>query len=91
MKKSKDKPTVSDETTLLSPGLEGNSEPKQESKEKKKFKETKLFKFLEEKVPGVLDVVDDYFPPAKILTALVKPEESLSLEDAHEFKKLLLD
>lgn len=58
--------------------------------EKKPFKDTKLGKFLKEKVPGVLDVVDDYFPPAKILTALVG-KESLPPEDQSEFVKLLQD
>lgn len=58
--------------------------------EKKPFKDTKLGKFLKEKVPGVLDVVDDYFPPAKILTALVG-KESLPPEDQSEFLKLLQD
>lgn len=53
----------------------------------KPFKETKLGKFLSDKVPGVLDVVDDYFPPAKILTALVG--KNLPPEDQLEFEKLL--
>jgi hypothetical protein len=56
---------------------------------KKPFKETKLGQFLKEKVPGVLDVVDDYFPPAKILTALVG--KNLPPEDQLQFEKLLLD
>lgn len=59
------------------------------SKEKKPFKETKLGKFLTDKVPGVLDVVDDYFPPAKVLTALVG--KSLPPEDQLEFERLLKD
>lgn len=57
------------------------------SKERKKLKDTALGKFLSEKVPGVLDVVDDYFPPAKILTALVG--KNLPPEDQIEFDKLL--
>lgn len=57
------------------------------SKERKPFKESKLGKFLSEKVPGVLDVVDDYFPPAKILTALVG--KNLPPEDQIEFDRLL--
>jgi hypothetical protein len=56
---------------------------------KKPFKDTKLGKFLKEKVPGVLDVVDDYFPPAKVLTALVG--KNLPPEDQIEFERLLLD
>lgn len=56
-------------------------------KEKKKFRDTGLGKFLSEKVPGVLDVVDDFFPPAKILTALVG--KNLPPEDQIEFEKLL--
>lgn len=57
------------------------------SREKKKFKDTTIGKFISEKVPGVLDVVDDYFPPAKILTALVG--KNLPPEDQIEFDKLL--
>lgn len=57
------------------------------SREKKKFKETAIGKFISEKVPGVLDVVDDYFPPAKILTALVG--KNLPPEDQVEFEKLM--
>jgi hypothetical protein len=60
------------------------------SKERKKFKDTKLGQFLKDKVPGVLDVVDDFFPPAKILTALVG-KESLPPEDSIEFERLLRD
>lgn len=55
---------------------------------KKPFKDTKLGEFLRTKVPGVLDIVDDYFPPAKILTALVG-KASLPPEDQAEFDKLL--
>lgn len=58
-------------------------------KEKKPFSETKLGKFLSEKVPGVLDVVDDYFPPAKLLTALVG--QKLSPEEQNQFEALLLE
>lgn len=56
-------------------------------KEKKAFKETKLGKFLSDKVPGVLDVVDDFFPPVKVLTALVG--KNLPPEDQIEFDRLL--
>lgn len=58
-------------------------------KEKKKFKETAVGKFLSEKVPGVLDVVDDYFPPAKFLTALVG--QKLTPEEQTQFESLLLE
>lgn len=56
---------------------------------KKPFRDSKLGKFLSEKVPGVLDVVDDYFPPAKILSALVG--KNLPPEDQIEFERLLKD
>lgn len=59
-------------------------------KEKKKFKDTKVGKFITEKAPGILDAVDDVFPPAKILTALVG-NEKLSPEETTEFNKLLLE
>lgn len=57
--------------------------------EKKKFKDTKVGKFLSEKVPGVLDVIDDHFPPAKILTYLVG--EKLTPEEQVQFNQLLAD
>jgi hypothetical protein len=53
-------------------------------KEKKKFKDTKLGKILKEKAPKVLDMVDDYFPPAKILTALVGNEPSITPQQKQE-------
>lgn len=56
---------------------------------KKKFKDTKVGKFLQEKLPNVLDAVDDIFPPAKILTALVG--EQLPPEQKLELDKLLLE
>jgi hypothetical protein len=59
------------------------------SKEKKKFKDTVVGKFITERVPGVLDAIDDVFPPAKLLTALVG--KSLSPEDQIKFNTLLLD
>lgn len=45
------------------------------SKEKKKFADTGLGKFLKVNAPKVLDVVDDYFPPVKIITELLKGED----------------
>jgi hypothetical protein len=54
---------------------------------KKPFKETKVGKWLTENAPNVLDTVDDYFPPAKILTAIVKGT-SIPDEKKLEFEKL---
>jgi hypothetical protein len=53
-------------------------------KEKKKFKDTKLGKALKEKAPKILDMVDDYFPPAKILTALVSSDPTTTPQQKQE-------
>ena len=41
------------------------------------FKDTKVGKLFIEKAPHVLDVIDDYFPPIKLLTALVTKDASI--------------
>lgn len=56
---------------------------------KKKLKDTKIGKFIADKAPQVLDVVDDFFPPAKILTQLVEP--TLSEDDKLAFRSLILE
>jgi hypothetical protein len=59
-------------------------------KEKKKFKDTKVGKWLSTNAPDILDTVDDYFPPAKILTSIVKGS-TLSDEKKIEFEKIALE
>lgn len=54
----------------------------------KKLKDTKVGSWLKTNVPGVLDAVDDYFPPAKVLTALVKGQK-IPDEKMVEFEQLL--
>lgn len=56
---------------------------------KKLFTNLKIGQWLKEKAPEVLDVVDDYLPPVKVLTALVSKNGSMSPEDNLEFGKLL--
>jgi len=59
----------------------------------KPFKETKVGKFLANNAPHVLDIVDDIFPPAKIITELLKgddlpPEKKIELEKLlHEYEQ----
>lgn len=55
---------------------------------KKKFTETAIGKFLSEKAPKLLSVVDDYFPPAKLLTALIGGDPDMSAEDKAEALRL---
>ena len=45
-------------------------------KERKKFKDTKVGIFLKDKFPAILDIADDYLPPLKILTTLLKSNVS---------------
>lgn len=52
-----------------------------EKKERKKFKDTKVGKFLAKNGPKILDVVDDYCPPLKVLTAIITNDKDLSEED----------
>jgi len=56
---------------------------------KKKFKETVIGKFLAEKGSPILDMVDDFFPPAKLLTALIDGDSSLSPEQKSEALNLM--
>ena len=57
---------------------------------KKPFKETKVGKWLNDNAPDVLDSVDEFFPPAKILTAIVKGT-NIPDEKKLEFNKLVLE
>lgn len=59
--------------------------------EKKKFSETKVGQFLKNTAPSVLDAVDDFFPPAKILTALFSKEPDILPEQRLEFERLVKD
>ncbi len=55
---------------------------------KKKFKESVIGKFLQEKGSPILDMVDDFFPPAKLLTALIGGDSTLTPEQKSEALKL---
>jgi hypothetical protein len=54
----------------------------------KKLKDTKVGAWIKTNAPMVLDVVDDYFPPAKILTALVG-NSAIPDDKKVEFEKLI--
>ena len=56
-----------------------------------KLRDLKIGQWLKEKAPDILDVLDDYLPPVKVLTALVSDRVDLPQEDRLAFKKLLLD
>jgi hypothetical protein len=62
---------------------------KKTDKPKKKFSETKVGVFLKERAPNILDAVDDIFPPAKILTALIGNDVKLSEADKAMALKLM--
>ena len=55
-------------------------------KDRKKFKDTKVGIFLKTRVPSIIDIVDDYVPPLKILTTLLKPNVS-----EHEVEEIRRD
>jgi len=60
-------------------------------KDRKKFKDTKLGKWLKEKAPKVLDAVGDALPDNGVLGVvknLIDSEPDLSAEDRLEFMKL---
>lgn len=61
--------------------------------DKKLFKETKLGKFLSEKVPHVLDLVSDVLPDRGVLGVIKRAVDKadLSPEDHQEFIQLYLD
>ena len=54
-------------------------------KDRKKFKDTKVGIFLKEKLPEALDIADDFLPPLKILTILLKP--NVKEEEINEIYK----
>lgn len=60
---------------------------------KKKFKDTKVGQFLTQKAPDLIgtisDIADDYFPPAKIITALFDKKEDIPQTDRLEFERLV--
>jgi hypothetical protein len=60
------------------------------SREKKKFKDTAIGKFVTNVAPEILDKVDDFFPPVGILTAALKGK-NLSPEQQAEFDKLAVE
>ena len=57
--------------------------------EKKKFGETTVGKFLGQVAPGVLSLVGDVFPPAKLLTNLFNKEPDIPPAQRLEFEKLV--
>jgi hypothetical protein len=61
--------------------------------EKGKFrlKDLKIGRWLKDKAPEILDLVDDYLPPVKVLTALVSDKVELPEADRLEYEKLLID
>lgn len=60
-------------------------------KEKFKLKDLRIGKWLKDKAPEVLDVVDDYLPPVKVLTALVSEKVDIPEADRLEYEKLLIE
>nr|NQU93289.1 hypothetical protein [Bacteroidota bacterium] len=54
---------------------------------KKSFKDTKVGNFLSKVAPDILDVVDDVFPPAKLLTKLLEGAD-ITPEQRTEFDLL---
>ncbi len=57
---------------------------------RKKFKDTKVFSFLSNKLPVILDIADDYVPPLKVLTTLLKsvPDSQVNDEDIRHIEYL---
>jgi hypothetical protein len=57
---------------------------------KKNFKETKIGKFLTEKGSGIMDIVDDFIPPLKVVTNLIDRDERLTPEEREAAKILAI-
>ncbi|MBN1340742.1 MAG: hypothetical protein JXA03_15545 [Bacteroidales bacterium] len=55
---------------------------------KRKFKDTKVGQFIGKVAPDVIDTVGDFFPPVKLLKALL-PEGILTPDQAVEFNAAL--
>ncbi len=56
---------------------------------KRKFIETKIGQFLKKTAPAILDLVDDAFPPVKLLTHLISKNTHLSPEQSAEVTRLM--
>lgn len=52
-------------------------------KDKKPFKETAVGKWLAGNAPDILDTVDDFFPPVKVITELLKGKKLTPEQQAH--------
>lgn len=57
---------------------------------KKKFRDTKVGQFINRMAPDVIETVGDFFPPVKVLRALL-PESVLTPEQVEEFNVALAD
>jgi len=62
------------------------------SEEKKKFKETKVGKFLKDKAPKILDTVGDVLPDNGVLGVvknIISTDKTLTTQDKEELYKLI--
>ena len=62
------------------------------SEEKKKFKETKVGKFLKDKAPKILDTVGDVLPDKGVLGIvknIISTDKTLTIQDKEELYKLI--
>jgi hypothetical protein len=62
------------------------------SEEKKKFKETKVGKFLKDKAPKILDTVGDVLPDKGVLGIvknIISTDKTLTIQDKEELYRLI--
>src|ERR1044071_3448534 len=60
------------------------------SRERKKFRDSAVGKFVHNVAPEILDKADDFFPPLSILTAALKGK-NLNPEQQAEFDRLSIE
>ena len=58
---------------------------------KKKFKETKVGKFLSEKGSKVIDIVGDFIPTVDMISNLISTDPNLTPEERQEAQRLVLE
>ena len=59
------------------------------AKEKKKFKDTKVGKWLKLNAPDILSAIGDFYPPVKLLSGLVAGRSDIEEPDKAEFEQYL--
>jgi len=61
----------------------------EQQKQKKKFKDTKVGRWLKMNAPDLLDTIGDIYPPVKLLSNLVSGRKDIDPVDKQQFEEYL--